>query len=173
MVHLYFLEHTRHRKDMFWKYTQLSAKEGHLQKLNNCNTCNLFNNEYLMVMWQEELWPCTRKHTQTTFRFLPEFHLQLFEKLCVHSNDLVTRSLKTPTHSNDLVTRLLKTPTRSNNLVTCSLKTLTRLNNLVNRLLETPTCSNDLTTCLLETVTRSNELVTHSQETPTCWIKYM
>ena len=82
-----------------------------------------------------------------------------FEKTCIRSNDLVTRSLETPTCSNYLVTRSLETVTRSNDLVT--------------RLLETLSRSNDLTTRSLETATRSNELVSRSQETPTCWIKYM
>ena len=82
-----------------------------------------------------------------------------FEKICIRSNYLVTRSLERPTHSNDLVTRSLETPTH--------------LNDLVTHLLETPTRSNNLTSCLLETATHSNELVTGLQETPTCWIKYM
>ena len=94
-----------------------------------------------------------------------------FKKICTHLNDLVTRSLETPTRSKDLVTRLIETLTRSNDLVTCSLETLTYSNDLVTRSLETPTCANDLTTHLLQTATRSNKLVTHSQEAPTCWIK--
>ena len=100
-------------------------------------------------------------------------------------NDLVTRSLETPTRSNDLVTRSIETPIHLNDLVTRSLETLTRLSDLVTHLLETPIRSSDLVTRLLKTPTRSNDLVTRSLktsthsndlatrslETATCWIK--
>ena len=66
------------------------------------------------------LWPCMGKRTLTTFRFWAGFHLQPFVNHCIRSNNLVTRSLETPTCSNDLVTRSLETPTRSNDLVTRS-----------------------------------------------------
>ena len=88
----------------------------------------------------------------------------VWKKNCIRSNDLVTRSLETPTRSNDLVTRSIETPTRLNDLFIRSLETLTRSNDFVTRLLETPTRSNDLVTRLLETPTRSNDLVTRTSK---------
>ena len=116
------------------------------------------------------------KRTLMTFLFFSRFPFttvcKLFEKICIRLNNLVTRSLETPTCSNNLVTRSIETPTCSKDLVTRSLETLTHSNNLVTRSLKTPTRSNDLATRSLETATHSNELITCSQETPICWIKY-
>ena len=122
------------------------------------------------------MWPFTGKHTLMTFRFWAGFRLQPFvncsKKICIHSNDLVTRSLETPTRLNYFVTRSIETLIRSNDLVTRLLETPTRSNDLVTHLLKTPTRSNNLVTPRsLKTSTRSNDLATRSLETATCWIK--